>query len=133
MYRLYLEQQRAQSAHKLGQGFVCIFCIAAMTIRRIVQSQHLPHLQLKQAKRGLDDQRRKRKNIHEAIMAFAQDIQTADRGTSFFKELGERYARYQTYRATLRELSELTTRDLADLGIHRSSIRAIAHEAAYGA
>ena len=37
-----------------------------------------------------------------------------------------------TYRRTLNELSSLTTRELADLGLNRSMIRRIAHETAYG-
>ena len=36
------------------------------------------------------------------------------------------------YRDTYHELSMLTERDLADLGIHRSGIRKLALEAAYG-
>lgn len=35
------------------------------------------------------------------------------------------------YRTTLRELGELNDRELNDLGLSRSSIRAIAYEAAY--
>ncbi|MDM8166354.1 DUF1127 domain-containing protein [Roseovarius sp.] len=39
---------------------------------------------------------------------------------------------YLAYRATVRELSELDAATLADLGIHRSGIRAKAREAIYG-
>ncbi|UWQ21110.1 DUF1127 domain-containing protein [Jannaschia sp. W003] len=42
-------------------------------------------------------------------------------------------AKQRVYRQTFNELASLSDRDLADLGIARSSIRAIAHEAAYGA
>jgi uncharacterized protein YjiS (DUF1127 family) len=45
--------------------------------------------------------------------------------------LAERFARYQAYRTTLSELSMLTDRELADMGVHRSDIRDIAFEAAY--
>ena len=38
----------------------------------------------------------------------------------------------KVYRTTLTELQALDNRDLADLGISRSMIRSIAHEAAYG-
>ena len=38
----------------------------------------------------------------------------------------------QTYLTTMRELNGLSDRDLADLGIHRSMLSEIAHEAAYG-
>ena len=46
--------------------------------------------------------------------------------------LADRYAKYNTYKATLNELAGLSDRDLADLGINRSMIKGIAHEAAYG-
>lgn len=41
-------------------------------------------------------------------------------------------ARRRVYRNTYQELSMLTDRDLADLGIPRSSIRKLALEEAYG-
>ena len=46
--------------------------------------------------------------------------------------MADRAAKRKVYRTTLAELEVLSTRDLADLGIARSSIRAIAYEAAYG-
>jgi uncharacterized protein YjiS (DUF1127 family) len=45
--------------------------------------------------------------------------------------LREAIAQRTTYRKTVRELQELSNRDLADLGIHRSAIKSIAYEAAY--
>jgi uncharacterized protein YjiS (DUF1127 family) len=42
-------------------------------------------------------------------------------------------AKRQTYRTTLAELETLNARDLADLGIDRSSIKEIAYRAAYDA
>ncbi|MDP5307664.1 DUF1127 domain-containing protein [Paracoccus spongiarum] len=44
----------------------------------------------------------------------------------------ENRARNAVYRQTVRELNALTTRDLDDLGINRSMITRIAHEAAWG-
>lgn len=44
--------------------------------------------------------------------------------------LAGRYAKYKVYRNTMNELSALTDRDLADLGINRSMISSIATEAA---
>ncbi|WP_299507998.1 DUF1127 domain-containing protein [uncultured Roseobacter sp.] len=41
-------------------------------------------------------------------------------------------AKRRVYRATYRELSGLTDRDLRDLGIPRSNIKRLAMEAAYG-
>lgn len=70
-------------------------------------------------------------------MAYASDTRIL--GVS----LGERFAALRTqwaeaaekrrvYRTTLNELSALSGRELADLGIHRSAIKGIALEAAYG-
>lgn len=41
-------------------------------------------------------------------------------------------ARRRVYRETYRELARLTDRELADLGIDRGNIDAVAYEAAYG-
>lgn len=47
-------------------------------------------------------------------------------------DMAQNAAKRKVYRATLSELETLTDRDLNDLGIARSAIKAIAHEAAYG-
>lgn len=49
-------------------------------------------------------------------------------GTAF-RRMQESRARSAIYRQTVRELRELTTRELADLGINRSMIEEIALEA----
>ncbi|QRZ13475.1 DUF1127 domain-containing protein [Paracoccus methylovorus] len=41
-------------------------------------------------------------------------------------------ARRAVYRQTLRELADLSTRELDDLGLNRSNIRSVAYEAAWG-
>lgn len=46
--------------------------------------------------------------------------------------LVERYTQYVTYRKCVDELAALSDRDLRDLGLHRSMIRALAREEAYG-
>lgn len=51
---------------------------------------------------------------------------------SVIARIQDNRARAAVYRQTIRELNALTARDLADLGIHRSMISRIAHEAAYG-
>lgn len=49
-----------------------------------------------------------------------------------FGAFGEAYRAWRVYRRTVAELNGLDARDLADLGLHRSGIRAVALEAAYG-
>ena len=51
----------------------------------------------------------------------------------FVANIRENMARRSVYRQTLRELNDLTDRDLADLGMCRSNIRSVAYEAAWGA
>ena len=48
------------------------------------------------------------------------------------KALAERHARYAVYRETVTELSALSDRELADIGINRAQIRSVAMEHAYG-
>ena len=51
--------------------------------------------------------------------------------TARVNTLLDQMAKRAVYRATVSELNSLSGRDLADLGIHRSSIRSIAYAAAY--
>ena len=46
--------------------------------------------------------------------------------------LADRVHRYSLYRQTLNELSQLSDRDLADIGVSRGAITSIAIEHAYG-
>ena len=59
-----------------------------------------------------------------------------DAGRTFIHQrlhdLKQARAKRTVYRTTYYELSKLTDRDLADLGIPRSNIRRLAWEAAYG-
>ena len=54
------------------------------------------------------------------------------RVVSRWPELGERLALYRHYLATLDELSMLSDRELADIGMHRSNLNDIAREHVYG-
>ena len=72
-------------------------------------------------------------------MAFATETQTrgvsagiVDRVSTFFREMSAFNAQYRMYRKTVRELSGLSDRELADLGLHRSMIADTAREATYG-
>lgn len=68
-------------------------------------------------------------------MAVTSDY-TAAKGASFtgFSSLIEavktRYTRNRMYRQTVNELSSLSARELADLGLHRSMIKRVALQAA---
>lgn len=55
-----------------------------------------------------------------------------DRLADLVKSLREAYARRRVFKQTVRELNALSSRELADLGIHRTMITRIALEAAYG-
>jgi uncharacterized protein YjiS (DUF1127 family) len=63
-------------------------------------------------------------------MAYANATQTAAPG--LMARMIAAMAARKVYRTTVTELQSLDNRDLADLGISRSMIRAIAYEAAYG-
>lgn len=49
-----------------------------------------------------------------------------------FEGLADAMRRYRVFRTTYAELDALSTRELDDLGISRSMITRLAHEAAYG-
>ncbi len=49
-----------------------------------------------------------------------------------FEAIKLRYDTYRVYRTTVKELSSLSDRGLADLGLSRSMIRSVARAAAYG-
>lgn len=71
-------------------------------------------------------------------MAFATDIRATEAGIqdriiAAYKGLVEKAERYKTYRVTFNELNALSSRELADLGLHRSMIKGVALEAAYAA
>ncbi len=70
-------------------------------------------------------------------MALAQNTQILDAGiaariSATFATLSDAWQRRRVYRQTLRELNALTSRELADLGMHRSMITRVALEAAFG-
>ncbi|MEM6595637.1 MAG: DUF1127 domain-containing protein [Pseudomonadota bacterium] len=82
---------------------------------------------------GRDRPTNSKPNERELDMAYANTTTNTifDRVRAIFADLTERAARAKVYRTTLGELKELSNRELADLGIHRSEIKRIAYEAAY--
>jgi len=70
-----------------------------------------------------------------AIASGIRSVETRlfDRIANIVAGLREQMVRHGMYRETLRELSNLSDRELADIGLHRSQITAIALKAAYGA
>ncbi|SDE35451.1 protein of unknown function [Paracoccus isoporae] len=63
----------------------------------------------------------------------ARDDRAAGTGLmGMIVRLQEARARRAVYRQTVAELNSLSSRELDDLGIHRSMITRIAHEAAWG-
>ncbi|NVO29096.1 DUF1127 domain-containing protein [Donghicola sp. C2-DW-16] len=64
-------------------------------------------------------------------MAYATEIRAQKAGfAGFFEGLKVRFARQMLIRETIKELNALTSRELADLGLHRSQITGIAIAAA---
>ena len=55
----------------------------------------------------------------------------AGRISNFFNGLVRSYSQYRVYRKTLNELQSLSSRELADLGLHHSQLRSVAYKAAY--
>jgi len=95
----------------------------------IVQSQQLIHLGVNNEQYGCEHR--------TTIMAYASNTTIHQIGlVARFAALAECWraesVRRKVYRTTLRELRNLTARDLADLGFDRSMITSLAYEAAYG-
>ncbi|MEN9409668.1 MAG: hypothetical protein RL216_1642 [Pseudomonadota bacterium] len=62
----------------------------------------------------------------------AASFSLADRVSGYIAQTKASLARRAVYNQTVRELMILTDRELADLGISRHDIPAVAYEAAYG-
>ena len=55
-----------------------------------------------------------------------------ERAATFFANQREAYAKHRLYTNTLAELKSLSTRELNDLGLSRSSLHDTAYTAVYG-
>jgi uncharacterized protein YjiS (DUF1127 family) len=81
--------------------------------------------------------RQTEQNRKDTIMAhsIASTRTTASLGheaMGLFASMVKRYTDYRAYRQTVRELSLLSARDLADLGLHHGEIQRVAYESVYG-
>ena len=56
----------------------------------------------------------------------------SDRISAFFADLGERTRKARAFSRAYNELAALPDAQLRDMGLHRSMIRRIAYQAAYG-
>ena len=54
-----------------------------------------------------------------------------ERAASFLRSIQASRADYKLFRQTADQLNDLTDRELADLGLHRSEIIRVAHESVY--
>ena len=62
----------------------------------------------------------------------AASFSLADRFSGVVARVKADLARRAVYNQTVRELAALSDRELSDLGLARTDIRSVAHEAAYG-
>jgi uncharacterized protein YjiS (DUF1127 family) len=107
--------------------------MAALHLKGIVQLQHLAHLGFNSATECTDRTRHKGKTT----MAYVNSTSTthgsfSDRFARLVKDLRVAMERRRVYNRTVRELSALSSRELADLGLSRTMITRVAIEAAYG-
>ena len=63
---------------------------------------------------------------------YAARSRVADAADGLIARLRQAWSDYRQYSSTVAELQLLSDRELADLGIHRSSISEIAHKSVYG-
>ncbi|GHF43542.1 DUF1127 domain-containing protein [Seohaeicola zhoushanensis] len=68
----------------------------------------------------------------QTLRASAHGFTFGDRVAALWTSVKAAHARRKVYRQTYAELAGLSDKELADLGLHRSGIRRIALEHAYG-
>lgn len=74
-----------------------------------------------------------RNDMADATFTHAPSITLVARAQAMKANLSDAWNRYRTFNATYNELTDLSDRELSDLGLSRSMIRSIAYETAYGA
>ncbi|WP_245764219.1 DUF1127 domain-containing protein [Sulfitobacter marinus] len=113
----------SQIFRTLRQLFVCICCIAALSICVLCKCSIFLHIGHNRTKH--------RSNERGAEMAYLNATTApslADRFNAVMSMIATRRKQARVYRATFNELSSLSNRELADLGMSRSQIRSIALE-----
>jgi len=96
----------------------------------IVQLQHSLIFNLKQTPEHIGSHRHQVTKMAVATNSTALKSNPANGLSALFEAARTRFARYRMYRQTVNELSALSNRELADLGLHRSMIRRLAMQAA---
>lgn len=112
--------------------------MAALRQGDIVHLQHLPHVCPNETKHKTRAVKTRFVKLKEAVMAYVNSTLRTD-ALSLRDLIAHPVAalqlmaqRRRVYTQTVTELGALSDRDLADLGLHRSMIRAVAKDAAYG-
>ena len=65
-------------------------------------------------------------------IANTSSVSILDRAATFFADQRAAYAQHRLYVSTMNELKSLSTRELNDLGLSRSSLHDTAYSAVYG-
>jgi uncharacterized protein YjiS (DUF1127 family) len=122
----------------LGHFLPCVFGMAEMFACGIVQSQKNAILGSSGADecgpRDESERYRKGKNMAQSLLTRCSTGPTVWHHICTAGDVAMRRVKvYRAYRRTLRDLSDLSGHELADLGLHRSEIRRVAHDSVYGA
>jgi uncharacterized protein YjiS (DUF1127 family) len=104
--------------------------MAALPTRGIVQAQHPRRLRVNKSRNGRTVEIQTVLEAGQMEHGAAERQGFADRLGSARETFRTRLHRFRVYRATRLELTKLTDRELSDLGLNRSMIRALAREAA---
>ena len=97
-----------------------------------MQLQHRSKYGSQEADDPLRKKRRETKQMAYTTQTRSFALTLGERLGAARARLAEAAAQRKVYRTTFNELNNLTSRELADLGLSRSMIKSVALEAAYG-